>query len=234
MALMTCKDISFSYEGKPVLEKLNVAVEQGDYLCVVGENGSGKSTLVKGLLGLIPIRAGSVDFAEGFRKSEIGYLPQRMQAQKDFPASVWEVVTSGCRSAMPFLSKEQKKRALAAMKSLSIEDLKGKSFSILSGGQQQRVLLARALLATSRLLLLDEPTAGLDPMATKDLYDTIQRLHKEQGLTIVMVSHDIAAALEYATHILHLSHGGMFYGTAAEYAASPLGKAFARGGAGDA
>ena len=231
MALLTCKNLSFSYEGKPVVEGLDLTVNAGDYLCIVGENGSGKSTLVKGLLGLILPSAGSVSFGDGLQKNEMGYLPQRMEAQRDFPASVWEVVTSGCRSILPFLSQKEKEKALNTLKLLSIEDLKNNSFSELSGGQQQRVLLARALLVTRKLLLLDEPTAGLDPLVTRELYDTIEKLHKEEGLTVIMVSHDVEAAVEYADYILHLSHSSAFYGTAAEYAGSSLGKRFAKGGA---
>lgn len=229
MALLTCKNLSFSYEGKPVVEGLDLTVRQGDYLCIVGENGSGKSTLVKGLLGLIAPTAGSVTFGEGLQKNEIGYLPQRAQVQHDFPASVWEVVSSGCRSSAPFLSGNQKKKAIETMALLSIESYPKKSFSELSGGQQQRVLLARALLATSKLLLLDEPTAGLDPLITKDLYEIIHMLNKERGLTVIMVSHDIGAAIAFADHILHMAHNSMFYGTAQEYAESSLGKAFAGG-----
>ena len=227
MALLQCRDLSFAYEGKLVVDKLNLTVEEGDYLCIVGENGSGKSTLVKGLLGLIAPSGGKVIFGDGLQKNQIGYLPQHAEIQRDFPASAWEVVISGCRSAAPFLNRAQKARARQMMESLSVETVKKQRFSTLSGGQQQRILLARALLATNSLLLLDEPTAGLDPLATRDLYEAVSRLHQEQGLTIIMISHDIAATMEYADHILHLSHASAFYGTAAQYAASPLGKAFA-------
>lgn len=229
MVLLTCKNLSLSYEGKPVVEGLNLTVQQGDYLCIVGENGSGKSTLVKGLLGLLAPTEGNVTFGEGLQKNEIGYLPQRVQVQHDFPASVWEVVSSGCRSGAPFLSKNQKMRAIETMELLSIGSYQKKSFSELSGGQQQRVLLARALLATSKLLLLDEPTAGLDPLITKELYEIIHMLNKERGLTVIMVSHDIEAAIAFSDHILHMAHNSMFYGTAQKYAESSLGKAFAGG-----
>ena len=230
MALLSCENLSFSYEGKPVVVNLNLTVEPGDYLCIVGENGSGKSTLVKGLLGLIFPSGGNVIFGNELQQNEIGYLPQHTELQRDFPASVWEVVTSGCRSVWPFLTKVEKEKAMATLDLLSISDLKSRSFSELSGGQQQRVLLARALLVTCKLLLLDEPTAGLDPLATRDLYETIENLHKKEGFTIIMVSHDIDAAVEYADHILHLSHTSAFYGTAKEYASSTLGKRFAGGG----
>ena len=227
-ALIECKQAVFAYEGHVVVEALNLKVERGDYLCVVGENGSGKSTLVKGLLGLLqPIR-GEVCFGDGLKQDEIGYLPQRSELQRDFPASVLEVVTSGCRCSGPFLSAAQKKLAQDNIRLMGIESIARKSFMELSGGQQQRALLARALCATKTLLLRDEPVAGLDPLATREMYDVIENLHK-QGLSVVMISHDIESAMRYAHHVLHMSHGATFYGTAEEYRASALGSAF-RGG----
>lgn len=229
MAFMTCKDVSFSYEGTPVVEKLNLIVKQGDFLCIVGENGSGKSTLVKGLLGLLTPSRGRVSFGDGLRQNEIGYLPQRTAAQRDFPASVWEVAASGLDGNAVFLRKARKADVMDALERLSIAELRKKSFSRLSGGQQQRVLLARALLATDKLLLLDEPTDGLDPLVTRELYQLIDELHRERGLTVIMVTHDMEAALTFARHILHLGHNSQFYGTTAEYAASPMGKSFVGG-----
>ena len=231
MALLTCRDAAFAYEGDVVVSKLNVEVRKGDYLCVVGENGSGKSTLVKGMLGLLAPCRGTVAYGDGLKRTEIGDLPQRSDLQRDFPASCWEVVASGFADRTVFLTREQKQAALANMELLAITNLRRHSFMELSGGQQQRVLLARALCATKSMLLLDEPVAGLDPLVTKELYELIDSLHRERNVTIVMISHDIPAALRYAEHILHLSHEPLFYGTAAEYARSPIGRSFAGGDA---
>lgn len=228
MALISCKDVSFAYEGKSVVEGLNFSVEKGDYLCVVGENGSGKSTLVKGILGFMTPSHGRILFEDGLQRQDIGYLPQRNDIQHDFPATSWEVVSSGIRSKRVFLSKSQKQQVVENMALLSIETLWKKSFQELSGGQRQRVLLARALCAAKRLLLLDEPVAGLDPMATRDMYQAVERLH-QRGMTIVMISHDIQAARTFARHILHLDHATCFFGTEREYAASGQWQAFARG-----
>lgn len=229
MALITCSDASFAYEGRVVLEGLNLEVVRGEYLCVVGENGSGKSTLIKGLLGLVQPVSGTVRYGDGLRRSQIGYLPQRAQLQSDFPASVWEVVTSGVRGASPFLTGSMRRVAEENMRLLGVEDIRRRSFMELSGGQQQRALLARALCATRSMLLLDEPVAGLDPLVTREMYDVIAMLNRKRGLTVVMISHDIAAALEYADRILHLSHDGVFLGTQQAYRRSALGAAFAGG-----
>ena len=195
MALITCEKASFAYEGRVVVDKLDLAVKRGEYLCVVGENGSGKSTLVKGLLGLLSPVNGRVRYGEGLRNCEIGYLPQRTDVQNDFPASVWEVVTSGCRGRGPFLTKAMRQTANENLALLGISDIRSRSFMQLSGGQQQRALLARALCATKSLLLLDEPVAGLDPIVTREMYEVVSMLNHSRGLTVVMISHDIAAAL---------------------------------------
>lgn len=228
MSLIACDNVTFSYEGKPVLENLSLQVEDGDFLCVVGENGSGKTTLVKGLLGLLSPAKGKISLGEGVRRSTIGYLPQQSESQRDFPASVREVVSAGARSRGPLLGRAQRDRVRRNMERLSVLHLKNKSFTELSGGQRQRALLARALCAADQLLLLDEPTAGLDPLATQEFYRVVEGLH-QQGMTIVMITHDIPAALEHARHILHLSNGGNFYGATAQYAASPLGVLFVGG-----
>ncbi len=205
------------------------AVERGEYLCIVGENGSGKSTLVKGLLGLITPVRGCVRYGDGLRRTEIGYLPQRTDVQNDFPASVWEVVTSGCRGRGPFLTRAMRQTAQENMALMDIADIRDRSFMRLSGGQQQRALLARALCATRSLLLLDEPVAGLDPVVTRELYEVIAMLHRDRGLTVVMISHDVDAALRYADRILHMAHGATFLGTPDAYRLSPLGMSFAGG-----
>ena len=236
MALITCHHLAFAYEGHTVIDGLNFQVNQGDYLCIVGENGSGKTTLMKGLLGLMRPEAGTIELGDGLKANEIGYLPQQTSAQKDFPASVYEVVISGrlnSRGMMPFYSRQDKQIALENMAKLGVLDLKKKSFRELSGGQQQRVLLSRALCATSKMLLLDEPVSGLDPVATLELYKTIQQLGQDMGITIVMISHDVRAAVEYASHILHLQNKQLFFGTTAEYKDTAAGKRFLGEGGGE-
>lgn len=229
MALLTCKDLCMGYEGKVMLEKVNFQVNSGDYLCVVGENGSGKSTLLKGLLRLKTITSGEVILGEGLSKNEIGYLPQRMSIRKNFPASVFEVVLSGCINQMgwrPFYSKQERKRAMERMEWMGITDLKKENFAVLSGGQQQRVLLARALCATQKLLVLDEPVTGLDPIVTKEMYELIETINKEHDITIIMVSHDTKEAMDQASHILHLANEQLFFGTTKAYQNSEIGSQF--------
>lgn len=229
MALITCKKTNFAYEGRNVIHDLDLEIKRGEYLCITGENGSGKSTLIKGLLGLIAPVRGKIDYGDGLTHSEIGYLPQRTDVQNDFPASVWEVVTSGCRGRSLFLNAKMRYTAVHNMNLLNISHIRNRSFMDLSGGQQQRVLLARALCATKSLLLLDEPVAGLDPLVTRELYDVISMLHYKHGLTIVMISHDISAALTYADRILHMSPNGHFIGTPEEFYRSEAGHAFSGG-----
>ncbi|MBO5230945.1 MAG: ABC transporter ATP-binding protein [Clostridia bacterium] len=219
MALITVSGASLGYEGKPIVTDLNFEVNQGDYLCIVGENGSGKSTLMKTLLGQKNVVAGKIEFGDGLKQKEIGYLPQQTEVQKDFPASVKEIVFSGCLNGCgmrPFYSKEQKRRALDIMERLDITNLAKSCYRELSGGQQQRVLLARALCASKKLLVLDEPVAGLDPVVTKNLYKLITDINKE-GVTVIMVSHDIHAAIEFASHILHIGNKPLFFGTKEDY-----------------
>lgn len=235
MSLLVCEDVSMGYEGKVVVEGLNFQVNSGDYLCIVGENGSGKSTLMKGLLGLRTPMSGKIETGDGLKHTEIGYLPQQTVVQKDFPASVREIVMSGFLNNMgirPFYSKEEKKRANDIMVKLGLEGLAKKCYRDLSGGQQQRVLLARALCATKKMLLLDEPVAGLDPVVTTEMYDLIENLNKE-GITIIMISHDIHAALKYATKILYVSDKPVFYQSKEEYLESEKGKLFAYGQGGE-
>ena len=223
-----CKDCTLGYEGVAVTEGINFAVNSGDYLCILGENGSGKSTLIKSLLGLRPVMSGKLEWIES-KQGEIGYLPQQTLIQRDFPASVREIVRSGCLSKhgfRPFYGKAEKDMADKAMEQLGIKDLEKHCYRELSGGQQQRVLLARALCAAGRILLLDEPVTGLDPKAQNDLYELIAKLNKD-GMTIIMVSHDIHAAVKYATHVLHIgSRKQLFYGTKEKYVNSRLGQSF--------
>ena len=228
MALITCDHCSFAYEGHTVLEDLSLSIERGEYLCIVGENGSGKSTLIKGLLGLIAPAKGKITYEPGFHNTEIGYLPQRTEAQKDFPASVWEVVSSGCRGLNLFPTKAQRELIDRNLALMGMENRKKSSFSELSGGQQQRALLARALCAASRLLILDEPITGLDPAAAQDLYKTLRYLNEKEGMAVVMVTHDLRAALENARTVLHIGGKSWFYGTVEDYYRSPEGRRFRR------
>lgn len=226
MPQIVCENASLGYDGKPIVTGLNFTVNAGDYLCIVGENGSGKSTLMKTILNLTPPLAGSI-YMEGLKPTQIGYLPQQTQVQRDFPASVLEIVLSGFqgqRGWRPFYTKEEKAAASANLKKLGLEGFERRCYRELSGGQQQRVLLARALCATQKCLLLDEPISGLDPKATAQMYEIIEQLHQE-GITIIMISHDVGAALADATHILHIGKH-LFFGTKEGYLHSGIGRAF--------
>lgn len=235
--IFECKDVTLGYKNKVVAKNLNFKIDQGDYLCVVGENGTGKSTLIKTLLGLIkPLNGEVIANVQGKNHKGVGYLPQQTQAQKDFPASVWEVVLSGVLNndhRCPFYNKKDKAEAEKNMEKLNILDLKKRCYRELSGGQQQRVLLARALCATDSVLILDEPVTGLDPAASMEFYETIKDLNKKENVTIIMVSHDIKNALNYATHILHLEQENDFFGTVEEYKKSNVSNMFLGGVAND-
>lgn len=214
MAQLICDDVTLGYEGREILTDLSFSVDAGDYLCIVGENGSGKSTLMKTILGLHSPMKGKISTGDGLLPNEIGYLPQQTPVQRDFPASVKEIVISGFQGKCgirPFYSRAEKQQAVENMKRMRIDDLANRCYRELSGGQQQRVLLARALCATRKMLLLDEPVAGLDPKVTSEMYSLIDGLHKE-GITVIMISHDIDAALRYATHILHIGKH-VFFGS---------------------
>ncbi|MDY3983994.1 metal ABC transporter ATP-binding protein [Dysosmobacter sp.] len=227
--LLACRDVSLGYEGQSVLTHLDLSVRAGDYLCVVGDNGSGKSTLLRGLLGLLPPLSGEIWRSPELQKGAIGYLPQQTRAQKDFPATVYEVVLSGClnqKGMKFFYSPAQKSMALMNMGKLGILELKDQCYRDLSGGQQQRVLLARALCAAKSLLILDEPITGLDPAAAQDLYKTLAYLNQKEGMAVVMVTHDLKAALRSARTVLHIGRRGYFLGTPGEYLASPMGRRF--------
>jgi zinc transport system ATP-binding protein len=227
MAQLTCSNLKLGYEGRTILSGVSFAVDAGDYLCVVGENGSGKSTLMKTILGLLKPLGGKITWGEGLRENEIGYLPQQTVVQKDFPASVKEIVMSGFEGSAglrPFYTKAEKEEAAANMERMGISDLAGRFYRELSGGQQQRVLLARALCATKKILLLDEPVSGLDPLVTAQMYELIAGLNKD-GVTIIMISHDIEAAVKYASHILHIG-SDIFFGSKNEYLKSSAAKGF--------
>ena len=224
MPQIICENASLGYENKPIVKGLNFTVNAGDYLCIVGENGSGKSTLMKTILNLTPPLAGSIRM-ENLHSTEIGYLPQQTQVQRDFPASVQEIVRSGFQGRCglrPFYTKEEKELAKQNLERMGMGSFAKRCYRELSGGQQQRVLLARALCATRKCLLLDEPVSGLDPKAASQMYECIANLHRE-GITVIMISHDMNAALEQATHILHIGER-LFFGTREEYLKSGIGR----------
>ena len=227
MAQLTCENVSLGYDNKTILSNLSFSVNSGDYLCIVGENGSGKSTLMRTMLGLQKPMSGEISLGDGLKKGEIGYLPQQTDVQKNFPASVKEIVLSGYQARAglrPFYNNQEKEMAANAMKKMRIEEFSKRCYRELSGGQQQRVLLARALCATQKILLLDEPVSGLDPKVTAEMYELISGLNKE-GITIIMISHDIDVAISEASHILHICDKP-FFGTKEEYLKSELGSKF--------
>ncbi|MDR3255967.1 MAG: ABC transporter ATP-binding protein [Synergistaceae bacterium] len=216
--MVSCRNVSVSYEGFSAVEDVTFDVLAGDYLCVVGENGSGKSSLMKSILGLIKPTSGRVTF-DGLGPAEIGYLPQRTNVQQDFPASVHEVVISGRagrHGPFAFYSRSDRARVDENLERLGIADLRRKSYRDLSGGQRQRALLARALCAAERLVMLDEPVAGLDPMMASEMYDILEGLNRD-GMTIVMISHDMKGALRYGNRILHMRKKVLFFGASDEY-----------------
>lgn len=220
MAQLICENLTLGYDGTAVVTGLSFSVNAGDYLCILGENGSGKTTLMKAVLGLHAPLSGTIAMGEGH--DQIGYLPQQTLVQKDFPASVWEIVLSGFqRGVSPFYTKEQKAEARKNMARLGLTGFEKRCYRELSGGQQQRVLLSRALCAAGKLLLLDEPVSGLDPVVTAEMYQLIHELNKQDGITVIMISHDMEAAAKYASHILHIGHE-VFFGTKEEYLASGL------------
>lgn len=229
MALLTCCDLSIGYEGKVIADRINFSAEKGNYICIVGENGSGKSTLIKTILKLNTPISGKIKMGDGLKMNEIGYLPQQTEIQKDFPASVSEVVMSGFlgrHKIFPFYTKAERLKAQQEMERLDITPIAKRCYRELSGGQQQRTFLARALCAAQKMLLLDEPVSGLDLKVTAKMYDLIADLNKKEEMTVIMVSHDVKTAIRYATHILHLGNTQLFFGTTNEYLKSKPGMEF--------
>lgn len=218
MPQIICDHVSLGYDNQPIVTDLNFSVNAGDYLCILGENGSGKSTLMKTILGLTPTLDGKLYFSDGLKATQIGYLPQQTQVQRDFPASVREIVLSGFQGHMglrPFYTAAEKQTARENMEKMRVTQFADRCYRELSGGQQQRVLLARALCATEKCLLLDEPVSGLDPQVTEEMYELIDELNQD-GITVMMISHDISAAVRYASHILTIGHR-VFFGTKQQY-----------------
>ncbi|MDR3318825.1 MAG: ABC transporter ATP-binding protein [Clostridiales bacterium] len=221
MAQINAERAALGFDGNVVVKDITFCVHRGDYLCIVGENGAGKSTLLKALLGLHKHLSGTIELGDGLKRRELGYLPQQRDVQKDFPASVREIVLSGFLNGCglrPFYNRKERTLAEECMKKLGVISLADRCYRELSGGQQQRVLLVRALCAAKKMILLDEPAAGLDPQAAADMYDIIYALNRDVGVTVVMVSHDIDAVLKYSTHVLHVGKASAFFCAAADYA----------------
>ncbi len=228
MIQINCQSLTFGYDGHSVVSGLNFSVQAGDFLLTAGENGSGKSTLIKGLLRLIPPMEGTITFSSEFAPCQTGYLSQQAAAKQDFPAGVFEIVLSGNagkQGLFPFYRQQDRRKAEKNLRLLGIEDLKDRCFRELSGGQQRRVLLARSLCAAEKLLVLDEPFAGLDPLISAELYRLLAQINREMGMTIIMASHDIEAA-SCATKVLHLQRQQLFFGSMEEYLGSEIGKNF--------
>lgn len=222
MSQIICENVSVSYEKEKVIDNVSFSIEQGDYVSIVGENGSGKSSIIKAILGLVPLKSGKVRLEDGCKRTHIGYISQQNPSQEDFPASVSEVVLSGCLSSKgfwPFYSKKFKKTAWEYMELLGVDEFADKTFRDLSGGQKQRVMLARALCATDKVLFLDEPVTGLDPVAILEFYEIINNLNKNMGITIIMITHDTQNALNYSNKILHLYRDSSkyFFGAKEDY-----------------
>lgn len=231
MSAISVCDVTLSYDNLTVAEHISFDIEFGDYVCIVGENGTGKSTLLKTLVGIHQPKRGHILFDCDIKNGEIGYLPQQTAVSNDFPASVEEIVRSGCLGALgkhPFFTAQEKKKADKNLELLGISDLRRKSFRELSGGQRQRVLLAKALCGAQKILVLDEPVTGLDPLVTADMYSILRKINDE-GVTVVMVSHEIGEAVKQASKILHLKHGVEFYGSVSDYLKSSVGKLFTGG-----
>ena len=223
MPQIICRDLTLGYDKKIISRDISFSVNEGDYLCIVGDNGSGKTTLMKAILGLIAPMEGEIARDASVKGESIGYLPQLTELQRDFPASVEEVVLSGCighKRFLPIYGRAEKERAFYNLERLGVIDLRKRPYSELSGGQQQRVLLARALCAADKILMLDEPVSGLDPAATAEMYRIIESLNRDDRMTVIMISHDVGSAVRYATHILHLGHTPLFFGTKEDYLGS--------------
>ena len=219
MSQIICQNLAIGYDGKAILKDINFSINEGDYLCIIGENGSGKSTLMRTLLHLQQPVSGTILLGDGLQSNEIGYLPQQTAVQKDFPASVREIILSGCQNRCglrPFYNRAEKRQAAEMMEKLQITHLSNRCYRELSGGQQQRVLLARALCATKKILLLDEPVSGLDSKVTEEMYQIIETLNRKNKITIVMITHNINDSVKYASHIMHIGKN-VFYGTKQEY-----------------
>lgn len=211
--ILEVKNLTLGYEDKKVIENMSFSLEEGDFVIIVGKNGAGKSTLIKGILGLSKIYSGEILLGSGLTRNQVGYMPQEVNVDKSFPASVYEIVLSGRINRLglkPFYSKDDKKRALEVLDILNINDIKSKSFQELSGGQRQKVLLARSLCATDKLLILDEPSNNLDSTSKGDFYNILENLNKNYNISIMMISHD-NESINLGNRILKITDNGYEY-----------------------
>lgn len=218
--LVEVKNLTVKYANSVVIDKASFSVTEGDFICVVGANGSGKSTLIKTLLGLISPAEGKVEFLGGLKRTQVGYLPQESRIEQGFPATVTEVVLSGTLGRLgriPIYRKAEKERAKEALKLLKITKLEDKSFSGLSGGERQKVLLARALVATEKLLILDEPSNNLDQRSRAGFYKILKQLNEEAKLTILMITHDLDAEDLIGNKILSIKNAKVELTTTEEF-----------------
>jgi zinc transport system ATP-binding protein len=216
MSLVSDSKAKLGYNNIPVVDGVSFNIDEKDFICIVGPNGAGKTTLVRGILGLIPLMSGKIKF--GLNENQIGYMPQETTVDANFPASVFEIVLSGSLNKRGiFYSVETKKRASETLQLLGISKLEKQSFSELSGGQRQKVLLARALMATDKLLILDEPSNNLDQKSKESLYELVQKLNSEQDIAIVMVTHDLDHGNLIGNKILSLAPKDYFFGSTEEY-----------------
>ncbi len=206
MFLFKCNNLCLGYGSTLIQENLNIQIDKGDYVFILGENGTGKSTLIKTILGFIKPYSGTIEYSPEWDRKKIGYLPQTSEIQKTFPATVKEIVLSGCQSELgifPFYKKQHIQKAMNNLKKLGMEEYAGRSFKELSGGQQQRILFARALCATASVIIMDEPAKGFDSVTTQKMYEIVGELNA-QGVTVITISHDAQAAQKYAGKIIRL------------------------------
>lgn len=218
MSILTVKGATVTYNRVQALSNVSFSVQDGDYFCVVGSNGSGKTSLIKGILGLVPLSGGSVEFSVTLE--ETAYLPQVSSITRSMPATVLEVVKTGVQKRgrrLPLYTREDTKAALDALHELGMEDMRARRVDELSGGQLQRLLLARALCRKPKFLILDEPCAGLDENVTDNLYAILHELNAERAVTILMVSHDLGQVAQYALHVAVLDHTLAFCGSKADW-----------------
>ena len=222
------------FSEQEILKDVNLHMHCGSLNAIIGKNGAGKSTLIRAMLGDIP-HTGDIEFRDTkdgrMQNLKIGYVPQSINIEKNTPVSVYDLLASYESRYPVFLPKNRKlyEKIKEHLRIFEAEELIDKQVCNLSGGQLQRVLLALAVMDEPNLLLLDEPVTGLDPIVTAEFYKLIQKINRESGIAVVMVSHDIESAVEYASHILHLQETVLYFGKASQYKKSRAGKAFLGG-----